>query len=77
MVLRKHFEEMREDTRQQQNVFMWLGDRAWEKNRKSRMLSTERITLKKVEKDQREMEANVVRENNYKAGPQPPNFTLS
>lgn len=54
MVLRKHFKEMREDTRQQQNVFMWLGDRVWEKNRKSRMLSTERITLKKVGKNQRE-----------------------
>lgn len=43
MVLRKHFEKMREDTRQQENVFMWLGDRVWEEIRKSRVLSTERI----------------------------------
>lgn len=50
MVLRKHFEEIREGTRQQQNVFMWLGDRVWEENRKSRVLSAERITHKKDEK---------------------------
>lgn len=50
MVLRKHFEEIRKGTRQQQNVFMWLGDRVWEENRKSRVLSAERITHKKDEK---------------------------
>lgn len=53
MALRKYCEEMREDTRQQQIVYVWLGDRVLEETGKSKMLSTERITLQKDEKDRR------------------------